>query len=247
MSYYRVIDGIKYDRQLMEAAAKLTDGAGDGRISHDDAQKLLKIAEDGGQITQIERRTLDYLLESLNWTDKARDWFKESLQIEEEAPILSAEALRKILRLEFEVPNLSVTIDEKEAQAQQKISPKVDLEDAIREALLAFIFDDEHPESPRSLVREVHDLTPEKEGSKEEAAIALDNKVREYMNTGEMFLVPLKAPKNEDDIEVYPPEDGESLQENWAFMLRLSELSDHLFWAIVSRSGEQAAYSYGFN
>lgn len=242
MTYYRIIEGIKYDRKLIEIAAKLTAGAGDGRISHEDAQALLKTAEDGGRITQIEARTLDYILKKFNWTDKAKVWFAEQLPSNSESPIPSPEVLAKVLKEEFEVPGLTLEIDEVEAQAQQDLSLVVGLEDALREALLAFMFDDEHPESPRSLVKETHNINPDSEGSKEGAAVALDQKVREYMNTGFLYLVPRKT--NEG---IHPPEDGESIEDNWAFMLRLPTLSDHLFWAIVSRSGERAAYSYGFN
>lgn len=37
-SYYKTIDGVKYDRELLELADKLTQGQGDGRLSTDDAK-----------------------------------------------------------------------------------------------------------------------------------------------------------------------------------------------------------------
>ncbi len=50
---------------------------------------------------------------------------------------------------------------------------------------------------------------------------------------------------------IYPPENGESVDEHWIFFLKISELSDHLYWAIVYRkpdsSGELAVYNYGFS
>ena len=45
----------------------------------------------------------------------------------------------------------------------------------------------------------------------------------------------------------YPPEQGESTQDNWIFVLRVPTLSDHLYWVIVDRSGSKAPYLYGFN
>ena len=45
----------------------------------------------------------------------------------------------------------------------------------------------------------------------------------------------------------FPPENRESLAESWSFYLSMDALSDHLFWAIVDRSGAQPAYNYGFN
>jgi hypothetical protein len=45
----------------------------------------------------------------------------------------------------------------------------------------------------------------------------------------------------------YPPEQGESTEDNWIFVLHIPTLSDHLYWVIVDRRGSQAPYLYGFN
>jgi len=45
----------------------------------------------------------------------------------------------------------------------------------------------------------------------------------------------------------YPPEQGESDQDNWVFVLYVPSLSDHLYWVIVDRQGKVAPYLYGFN
>jgi len=39
-SYYRIINGVSYDRALLESAEALTQGRGDGRISEADAKTL---------------------------------------------------------------------------------------------------------------------------------------------------------------------------------------------------------------
>ena len=49
MSYYKEIDGKKYDRELLEAADKAIGGSGDGRISLDDAKNLLSKVKDGSK------------------------------------------------------------------------------------------------------------------------------------------------------------------------------------------------------
>ena len=46
MGYYKTIDGKKYDGELIELAEKLTAGAGDGRISKADAEKILEAVKD---------------------------------------------------------------------------------------------------------------------------------------------------------------------------------------------------------
>jgi hypothetical protein len=45
----------------------------------------------------------------------------------------------------------------------------------------------------------------------------------------------------------YPPEQGESTEDNWIFVLHIPTLSDHLYWVIVDRRGSKAPYLYGFN
>ena len=45
-SYYKVIEGKKYKRVLLAAAAEASKGAGDGRISQSDAEKLIKLVKE---------------------------------------------------------------------------------------------------------------------------------------------------------------------------------------------------------
>jgi len=77
VSYYKVIDGVKYDRELLELADSL---AKDHHISHEDAQKLLEAAKDGKGITQIEKDTLKHTLTTLNYTEKAAEFLKAELE-----------------------------------------------------------------------------------------------------------------------------------------------------------------------
>lgn len=77
VSYYKIIDGTKYDRELLELAESL---AKDGQVSHEDAAKLLESAKDGKGITQIEKDTLKHTLTSLKYTDKAAEFLKAELE-----------------------------------------------------------------------------------------------------------------------------------------------------------------------
>jgi hypothetical protein len=80
MTYYKTIDGVKYDSELIELAEKLTAGAGDGRLSQDDASKLLEGVKDGGVYTDVEKDTLAYLRDNYNWTDAADEWFRTEIR-----------------------------------------------------------------------------------------------------------------------------------------------------------------------
>ncbi|MFM8270077.1 MAG: hypothetical protein ACKN9V_07800 [Pseudomonadota bacterium] len=42
-------------------------------------------------------------------------------------------------------------------------------------------------------------------------------------------------------------EHGERVENNWIIELRIPSLSDHLFFAIVDRTGKNPVYNYGFN
>lgn len=80
MSYYKTIDGKKYDGEIIELAEKLTTGRGDGRISMDDAETLLNSVMDGGKYTDIEKDTMAYIRDNFKWTEAADDWFRTEIR-----------------------------------------------------------------------------------------------------------------------------------------------------------------------
>lgn len=80
MSYYKTIDGKKYDASIIELAEKLTAGRGDGRISMEDAEELLKAVMDGGAYTDIEKDTMSYIRDNFKWTEAADDWFRTEIR-----------------------------------------------------------------------------------------------------------------------------------------------------------------------
>lgn len=75
-SYYQQINGEKYDRSLLLLAENLLKGQGDGRISHEDIEKLCICASDNNKITDIEKKTLFYISNTLNTTEKAKTYLK---------------------------------------------------------------------------------------------------------------------------------------------------------------------------
>jgi hypothetical protein len=80
MSYYKTIDGVKYDGELIELAEKLTSGGGDGRISQADAEQLLAAVKDGDSYTDIEKDTMAYVRDNFKWTDSADEWFRSEIR-----------------------------------------------------------------------------------------------------------------------------------------------------------------------
>jgi len=104
--------------------------------------------------------------------------------------------------------------------------------EALTLAIESFLEDDRDAESPRALL-EFAAAPPCFDGGP--AA-----RVRCFMNEpGSMIrLVTMAGP---------PAENGEGVEQNWVFFMTLPSLSDHLYWAIVDRSGVRDAYNYGFN
>jgi len=74
-SYYKTIQGVRYDRALLKAAEKRIYGQGDGRISEKDAEEIVEFSKDGGRITETELRTLKYISKKYHFTPKAAAWF----------------------------------------------------------------------------------------------------------------------------------------------------------------------------
>ena len=76
---YVSIDGQKYEKELIELAKAHTTGRGEGKISKDEAADLLKSANDGQGVTDIEMATLKYIRETFEFTDAAARYFDEEL------------------------------------------------------------------------------------------------------------------------------------------------------------------------
>lgn len=80
MSYYKEIDGKKYDKEILDITEKLVQGQGDGRISMADAGKLLDEVKDAGKYTDIEKDTMLYIRDNFKWTDEADEWFRTEIK-----------------------------------------------------------------------------------------------------------------------------------------------------------------------
>ena len=79
MNYYKTIQGVRYDRALLEVAEDRINGQRDGRISKKDAEEIVESSKDGGRITETELRTLRYISENYHFTSKASAWFAGKL------------------------------------------------------------------------------------------------------------------------------------------------------------------------
>jgi hypothetical protein len=79
MSYYKTIDGKSMDAYLLSMADKAVQGGGDGRISLKDAEELIKLVKDGGNYTDVEKTTMEYIRDNYRWTESADEWFRSQI------------------------------------------------------------------------------------------------------------------------------------------------------------------------
>lgn len=78
--YYKEINGKKYDGKLIDLAGQLVKGRGDGRISLDDAKKLLAAVKDGNAYTEIEKETMHYIRDHFKFTPESDEWFRTEIR-----------------------------------------------------------------------------------------------------------------------------------------------------------------------
>ena len=71
-SYYKKIQGVRYDRALLESAEERIKGQGDGRISDQDIHEIIGLSKDGNKVTLAELRTIKYIRDHFRVTEKAQ-------------------------------------------------------------------------------------------------------------------------------------------------------------------------------
>ena len=70
--YYKKIQGVRYDRALLESAEQRIKGQGDGRISDQDINEIIDLSKDGNKVTLTELRTIKYIRDHFRVTEKAQ-------------------------------------------------------------------------------------------------------------------------------------------------------------------------------
>lgn len=75
---YQSIDGVQYEKELLDLAKKHTTGRGEGKLSKDEVAELLASAQDGQGVTETEKRTLAYIRNNFTFTDAAARDFDEA-------------------------------------------------------------------------------------------------------------------------------------------------------------------------
>src|SRR5258706_12086552 len=80
MDNYKQVEDKKLASRLLQIAEDSVKGAGDGRISKSDAEKILATVIDRNVYTAIEKETVAYIHKNYKWTEAAWDWFHEQIK-----------------------------------------------------------------------------------------------------------------------------------------------------------------------
>ena len=75
---YKTIDGVEYEKELLDLAERHTTGRGEGKLSKDEVAELFASANDGPGVIDTERRTLEYIRSNFEFTDAAAKDFDEA-------------------------------------------------------------------------------------------------------------------------------------------------------------------------
>lgn len=75
---YKSIDGVQYEKELLDLAEKHTTGKGEGNLSKDEVADLFASANDGAGVTDTEKLTLEYIRNNFSFTDAAAKDFDEA-------------------------------------------------------------------------------------------------------------------------------------------------------------------------
>ncbi len=78
-SYYKTINGVDYDKAILDLAETSAAGQGDGRISMGDAEKLFAAVKDGNAYTDVEKKSMAYVRDNYKFTDEADTWFRNKV------------------------------------------------------------------------------------------------------------------------------------------------------------------------
>lgn len=238
MTYYKTINGKRYDRALLEKAEELTKGKGDGRISIDDARLLMEATKDDGLITTTEVRTLRHILDHFLLTDKAHKWLWEQLLHQTPTQRSIASILNEVFGLKKMKWSISDDDVEKHTTTYDGITS---FPVALREMVDEFINGLESSTSLRDVICLEYGISPSDEKN-------CDDKIREVLDNGTLYLFPtdyLDLIRSGQLSFKYPPF-THRVHRYWPFGLTSKGLKDYYFIGFVNRKNWWDVYHTGY-
>ncbi len=159
---------------------------------------------------------------------------------------------RVIINEDFAWPRLSLILTPEEAPLGHERAAgqaTVSLSKALQSGLIQVLEDMSHDETPLSIAWEAfaaeHSLSSPGAQLPQHLKRGAQNLLRDHLNRESTRLTLYR--NRELNPDIFPPEKGESAEENWIFALDIPSLSDHLYWIVVDKQGMSGSYVYGFN
>lgn len=118
MSYYKTINKIRYAADLLKAADSLIALSSDQQINLTGAQQIYQSAMDGGKVTDIERRTLAYILDHYAFSTEAATWLGGQLS---EGTNILEQTIVRVLRMEYNLKQIKWQIDPETVKVQEQL------------------------------------------------------------------------------------------------------------------------------
>ena len=78
--YYKIIDGKRYDREMIEVAKKWAAKSASGKLTRDAVSELYKAVVDSDRYTDVEKRTMDYIRKHYEFTEAADKQFRTMIR-----------------------------------------------------------------------------------------------------------------------------------------------------------------------
>lgn len=155
----------------------------------------------------------------------------------EAEPVLTFDEQMEAFKEEFGLTEIKLIFSEKIINEMSKETDKIDFFGAFRLAIQSFITDGDGLDSFYGLIRE----TPEHFGL---TSPVNDQEVQEVIRKAlqeKRTEITLVTPETQ-----FQPENGESPDENWIFLVENTSIAFGLNWAIVNRKTKEV-YNYGYN
>lgn len=136
MAYYKVINKVRYAADLLQLADKLLVLTAEQKLNLESAEQLYKLAMDGGKVTDIELRTLGYILDHYALEAAAAAWLGG--QLNAGSSVLEQTIIR-VLRSEYNLKQIKWQIDPSAVKLQEQLDKNRLFGSALKGAVEAFL------------------------------------------------------------------------------------------------------------
>lgn len=154
-------------------------------------------------------------------------------------PITQPSLAEKIARIKMTCGVNGLKVVASKAAVEAQTTDNISFEIALQAAITNLLTDDRDIESPMGMLQN----DPEVFGLPYEGLTnaKITEQLKVIFNDGQTTLT-LVTPTFQ-----FQAENGEKIAGNWIFLLQAPKAWDSLMWVIVDKTGQKAAYNYGFS